>query len=135
LIADRQRWRASWISSIREFADSEQQRRLWLDQNNRNPHWSFVEITCSYWDGILHGEGYSWVIADGLVTDKEAEIVSPLDKLIERYEAPARNDYDHEAILNDPAWNVITDTAKQVLQQLAAALESPSERKLLLGLG
>jgi hypothetical protein len=133
MIADRAQWRAGWLSSIREFANLEQQRRLWLDPNNRNPHWSFVEIICSYHDDILQGEGYKWAVAEGLVTEGEREIVAPWHELILGYRAPSGDDYDHEAILSDPAWISISDNAKDVVSRLAAALQNPAERIALLG--
>jgi hypothetical protein len=129
----RKAWRGNWLSCLREFADAESQRRTWLDPNNRNLHYSYVEFMCSYFDDILRGDGYHWAIAEGLVTAEESSIVAPLHRLLEQHEAPGKNDYDNEAILNDPAWADITDTAKQVASQLAPVLTDQSERDVLLG--
>ena len=88
---------------------------------------------CSYFDGTLHGADYCWAIAEDLVTPEEATIVAPLHRLLEAYEAPGKNNYDNEAILNDPAWIGITDTAKRVVSLLATTLMLESERDVLSG--
>ena len=43
-------WRWQWLSAIQAFADIELQRRRWTDPHERNPHYSFVECMCSYFD-------------------------------------------------------------------------------------
>lgn len=48
----RRNWRTNWLSSIQEFADEDTQRRLWLDPTNGNPHYSFGEYVCCYFDDL-----------------------------------------------------------------------------------
>ena len=39
----REQWRPRWLGSIEEFADIETQRSKWLDPNNANALFSFIE--------------------------------------------------------------------------------------------
>jgi hypothetical protein len=123
-------WRQNWLNCLREFADHDIQRK-WLDTENRNPHWSYVECMCSYFDDTLAGQGYDWTIADGLVTDQEAAAVTSLHHLLDNHKPPGGDQYDHERILNDQAWHEIIDEAKRSLRNLAALLNDPTEKAIL----
>lgn len=48
----RRNWRRNWLGSVQELADIDTQRRLWLDLNVRNRHYSFVECLSCYFDGM-----------------------------------------------------------------------------------
>ena len=65
--------RLSWLSCLNEFANIELQRRMWLDPANTNPHWSDVEIMCSYLDDVLVDRSYDTLVAQGLVSAGAAE--------------------------------------------------------------
>jgi hypothetical protein len=78
----RKHWRPAWLSSIQEFADLDTQRAKWLDPENTNPHWSFREFMCCYFDDIGLDEselGYSGWIEHGLITAAEAAAVERYD--------------------------------------------------------
>jgi hypothetical protein len=128
----RRTWRQNWLGCLSEFADAGLQRQRWLDPENRNPHWSYVEFMCSYFDDTLHGHGYDWAISEMLVTDREAAAVAPLHELLKHHEAPGGDDYDSERILNDPAWLDIVEEARRSTSNLAALLTDPTERNILL---
>lgn len=128
----RRAWRQNWLGCLREFADADLQRQRWLDPENRNPHWSYVEFMCCYFDDTLHGYGYDWAIGERLMTDGEAAAVAPLHQLLEHHEAPGGDDYDNERILNDPAWLHIVEEARRSTTNLAALLTDPAERNILL---
>jgi hypothetical protein len=86
-------WRQSWLGCLQDFADADLQRRTWLDPHNQNPHWSYIEFMCSYFDDTLHGEGYGWAIGEGLVTKDEADAVAALHHLLTTHEAPGGDEY------------------------------------------
>jgi hypothetical protein len=128
----RRYWRLNWLGCLNEFADTDLQRQWWLDPTNRNPHWSYVEFMCSYFNDVLHDRTYAELVAEGLVSSEEAATVGPLHALLELHEAPAGNDWDNASVLADPAWQAITDEAKVTNQRLAELLTDPAERRELL---
>ncbi|WP_139816219.1 hypothetical protein, partial [Planktotalea arctica] len=65
-------WRERWLSSIEEFANFETQRQTWLDNENTNLHYTFVEYMCCYFDDLnLSDGGYAWALKEGLVSKEE----------------------------------------------------------------
>jgi nucleotide-binding universal stress UspA family protein len=109
------------------------QRRRWLDPENRDPHWSYVEFMCSYFNDVLYDQDYDWAISEGLVTEDEAQAVATLHRLLDQHEAPQGDDCDNEKVLNDPAWHEIVKSAKRAQASLLAVLSNPDEKKVLLG--
>ena len=128
----RRTWRNMWLSCLRESADADLQQQMWLDPRNKNPHWSYIEFMCSYFDDTFHGSNYDLVMREGLVTESEAATVAALHQLPAAYEAPNGNDFDNSAILQDPAWTAIVTEAEQVRKRLASFLVDPAERDILL---
>jgi hypothetical protein len=130
----RANWRADWLSSIQELADLEMQRATWLNPHNDNLHYSFVEYVGVYFDDLLLGAangGYAARIAEGLLSDEEAAAASTLHALLDRYEAPI-DDYDHRAILEDPAWHRVVGAAREAQASLSTIVVQPEERASLL---
>ncbi|MFI5030500.1 MAG: hypothetical protein ACHQPH_07355 [Reyranellales bacterium] len=130
--AFRQYWRLNWLGSLNEFADIGLQRRMWLDLTNRNPHWSYVEFMCKYFDDVICDRTYAQLVAEGLVSAAEATLVEPLHALLDEHEAPDGNDSNAAGVLADPAWLAITEIAKATNLRLVALLADPSERAALL---
>ena len=131
----RQNWRSQWLASIQQFADIETQRKKWLDPANTNPHWSFIEYMCCYFDDIgLHdgGLGYEGWAREGLATRDEIEAVLPFHTLADAYRAPNGDDYDDKAVLEDPQWANVVRAATMAQQRLAQLPTDPAELKLLL---
>jgi hypothetical protein len=128
----RQRWRLNWLWCLNEFADIDLQRRMWLDPTNRNPHWSYVEIMCSYFNDVLCERSYVDLVSEGLVSAEEANIVGALHALLDRHEAPDGDDCDAARVLADPAWQAVTTEAKTTKRRLAEYLVDPAEKDALL---
>jgi len=128
----RRTWRQNWLGCLQDFADGDVQRRMWLDPQNQNPHWSYIEFMCSYFDDTLHGDDYDWAIEQGFVTQEEVDAIAALHHLLTAHQAPGGNDHDNERILNDPAWRLIVEEAKQATGKLALLLSEPAERTILL---
>jgi hypothetical protein len=125
----RRNWRVNWLGSIQEFADEETQRRTWLNTNNTNPHYSFVECYCCYFG--LSGGGYQWALEQGLLSANEVDAVAEFHAIADAYEAPNRDDYDHDGILADPKWAGVVAAARRAQATLLTLIDDPSERVLL----
>ncbi len=122
-------WRQEWLGRIAALADGGRQRQTWLDPTNTNPHWSYVELMCGYFDDTLRGDTYDWALTEGLVTAQEVRIVSRLHQLLRCHKVP--DDLDHAQILADPAWTEIVAEAEKVRRGLLAWLTDPDERSAL----
>ena len=130
--SERTGWRLSWLGSIQEFADEEVQRESWLNLHNSNPHHSFVELMCTYFDGLgFSDEGYSRFQAERLLTADERAAVTPFHDLADAY-APPTDDYDHAAILDDPHWARVVESARMAQTALLPLLSEEAEREALM---
>lgn len=126
-------WRRQWLSSIQAFGDSETQRTRWLDITEPNPHFSFVECMCCYFDDALFGEDdtYQKRIVLGHIAIEEAVAVAEFHTLADAYQSPGGKDWDAQAILDDPAWQAIVRAAEQAMDRLLPLLSDACEREAL----
>lgn len=97
-------WRQRWLSSINELTNFELQNSSWLNLKVRNPHWSFVEFMCSYFDDLVLENNYKDPLERKLISNQELEIIIEWHKNLDQYESPNKNDYDHLSILKDTKW-------------------------------
>jgi hypothetical protein len=112
----RQIIRRNWFYALGEIADIELQRRTWLDLTNTdNPHWSYVEFIESYPrdDELLDG------LEKGYLSPQEADIFADFRRIKAAYKPPSGKNWDHAAILNDPAWHRVVQAAQRAVQDLA----------------
>ena len=122
-----------WLARFSEFADESLQRRSWLgDPPNESPHWSYVEWMCCYFDDCSLSEGYETFVDQGFVSPAEAKAVLDFHQAASDYNAPNDDDYDHVAILDDPAWHRVIALAQVARERLLALVEKPDERRMLL---
>lgn len=128
----RRNWRPQWLSLIQQFADIETQREKWLDLTNTNPHWSFIEYMCCYFNDIGLNNGYGEWVSRGLATEEEVAAVQRFHTLADSYKSPRGDNYDHKAVLEDPRWLNVVCAAKAAQQRLAQIITEPAELKLLL---
>ena len=126
----RRNWRSSWLGSIQEFADEGTQRRAWLNPNNSNPHYSFVELMCCYFDDLALCDGYQLALEEGLVSADEVAVVAEFHVIADTYNSP-KSDYGQDAILGDPKWVEVVAAAKRAQTALLALIDDPSERSEL----
>ena len=133
----RRNWRRNWLRSIHEFADLDTQRRLWLHPTARNPHYTFLEYICSYFDDLavfddsVSGDAYATAREQGLVSAEEVAAVEAFHAILDAYEAPGKDDYDHEAILKDPKWGEVVAAARSAQSALLPLIHDPEERRAL----
>jgi hypothetical protein len=126
-VADQlRRW---WFCRVNELSDIGLQRRTWLDKTNTNPHWSYIEFVESYPD---HDQ-LSQAFEQGCLTADELEILSELGRVLFSHAAPAGDDYDNAAILDDPSWHSVVQAAERARQRLLSLATDQREREMLLG--
>lgn len=123
----RQLLRCDWFSSVQELADLGLQKMTWLDPGNLNPHWSYVEFCCCY---PMEGQ-LADAHEDGWLTDEEVHLLRTLNGAISAHSSPTGDNYDHQAILQDPAWLAVVALAERTRQRLLAIVENEDERSAL----
>ena len=123
-------WRNRWLSSINELTSYELQKKSWLDKTNTNPHWSFVEFMCSYFDDLAIDNDYETPIRAEWISKNEYEVIKIWHKKLNSYKSPKNNDYDVEAILNDKLWQAIV-TEGQITKNLLSQIIDKDEVKTL----
>lgn len=122
-------WREQWLLSIYELTDYDYQEKTWLDKFNTNPHFSFTEFMCFYFDDILCDIPYVIYVRDGWVTEKELEIILYWHTKLNMYQSPGNRDSDSGAVLNDPIWK---DLVKQGSKTRSSLIEIVSEHEKVI---
>jgi len=123
-------WRERWLGCINELTSLDLQKKSWLDKTHSNPHWSFVEFMCSYFDDLGIGDNYKYPIDNGWLTDQEFEIIKDWHEALDKYNSPKNDNYDHKAILTDPKWLDILQSGLRMKSKLASTLNE-TEKKIL----
>lgn len=126
----KENWRKRWLSSINELTSIELQRISWLDKENTNPHWSFVEFMCCYFDDLAIDDSYKYQLERNWVTETEYQIILDWHSKLDKYEAPNKGDYDVAKILEDKNWLRIVELGERVKERLANQL--PENEKGIL---
>jgi hypothetical protein len=128
--SDRNLWRERWLGCINELTSLDLQKKSWLDTTHTNPHWSFVEFLCCYFDDLGIDDNYKYPLDKCWLTDQEFEIIKDWHEALEKYDSPKNDDYDHVAILNDPKWLAILQSGLTIKDKLASTLNE-TEKKIL----
>lgn len=123
-------WRKRWLSCINKLTSLDLQRKSWLDKTNTNPHWTFVEFMCTYFDDLAIDNSYKYQLEKEWVLKQEFEIIKEWHEELDKFHSPQNDDYDHEAILNDPKWLEIVQMGVNARNKLAKTL-SERERQFL----
>lgn len=126
-------WRQRWLSAIQAFADNQTQQSRWLDPNETNPHYSFVECMCCYFDDARMSEpdALKQRVEKGDINPRESAVASQFHALAEAYKSPNGDDWDAATILADPAWHAVCAAARATQEALLEVLSDPDERQLL----
>lgn len=127
---DKNLWRESWLGCINELTSLDLQKKSWLDKTHTNPHWSFVEFMCCYFDDLGIDDNYKYPLDKCWLTDQEFETIKDWHEALEKYDSPKNDDYDHVAILNDPKWLDILKSGVTMKKKLAVRLNE-KETKIL----
>ncbi|MEO0412767.1 MAG: hypothetical protein AAF221_13105 [Pseudomonadota bacterium] len=126
-------WRLRWLSSIQAFCDTEVQAKCWLNPEERNPHYSFIECMCCYFDDAFMSEEdvFERRVARQHMTNEEVDAVAQFHSMAEAYQSPNNDDYDVRAILSDHKWHEVVKAAQNVAQKLLKLLKTPEEKDAL----
>lgn len=127
---DKNLWRENWLGCINELTSIELQKKTWLDINQTNPHWSFVEFMCCYFDDLYIDENYKNPLEKGWLTQQEFEIIANWHSALDKYKPLNNDDYDHIGILNDPKWLEIVKVGLLAKRELMVVLNE-KERNIL----
>lgn len=107
------------------------QRATWLNLTNANPHYSYIEYLECYFTDLCLSDGYAARVADGFLSSDEAAAASQFHSLLDRYKPPT-DEFDRQAILQDPRWLGVVSAAKATQALLATMINDPEERASLL---
>ena len=127
---DKTLWREKWLFYINELTSLKLQKKSWLDKTQTNPHWSFVEFMCSYFDDLSIDDNYKYQLDKRWLTKKEFEIIKNWHIALDNYNSPKDDNYDNEVIVNDPNWIEISQLGFATRDELTKVLNE-SERQIL----
>jgi len=127
---DKTLWRKNWLISINELTDYHLQKISWLNENTQNPHWTFVEFMCSYFNDLSLENGYEEYLKISWLTEMEYLTIKDWHNKLNKYESPNENDWAVEQILNDEKWIEIVNLGKNAKENLLYELNE-NEKKIL----
>ena len=110
-------WRKRWLSSINELTSIELQKSSWLDKSNTNPHWSFTEFMCCYFDDLSLDNNYQDQLKISWISEQEFKLIKEWHIALDKYESPTDDD-DRESILEDKKWLEIVNLGVIAKQEL-----------------
>lgn len=131
----RKNWRRDWLDAIAYFEDIETQKQRWLDPKEENPHWTYVEVMCGYFDDASLDRGYEYWLERNYLSKEEHEAAADFHELVKGYEPPNRDEYDHAAILADPKWHELCEAAHHTAIKLHALVEDRTEKAAIEPIG
>lgn len=131
ILTQKELWRDRWLICINELTSIELQRKSWLDKSNENPHWTFVEFMCSYFDDLGIDNNYEYQLEEGWISKDEFETIKLWHELLNKYDSPKNYEYDVEAILEDKSWQLIVEEGHKAKSVLIKKL-SEKELQILL---
>ena len=123
-------WRERWLGCINELTSLDLQKKSWLDMTQTNPHWSFVEFMCSYFDDLGIDDNYEYSIEKGWLTNNEFEIIKDWHEALDNYDSPKNDNHNPVSILNDPKWLAILQIGLIMKNKLSVTLNE-TEKKIL----
>jgi len=124
--------RERWVSSLFELANFEYQKRLWNAQIE-NEVGDFTECVCKYFDDLNLDNGYANFVSDGIISEKDANIVAELHNEFRNYtERPEKQNLTDKNVLNDIEWKNFTQLALSTWHRLKMETESIELRNLML---
>lgn len=132
---NRRHWRLVWLSSLQAFGDRDVQEARWLDKKEPNPHFSFVECMCCYFDDafLAQDDAYEKKRAAGYVSEAEVAAVADFHALADRYKSPDGEDWDAHRIVSDPKWQEVVHAAQVAQKNLLSLIADGAERAALSG--
>lgn len=126
----RRTWRVQWLGLIHDLADLDLQRRRW--GRDPSPYWGYIEFVCSYFDSTIYDESYDYVLSAGFISSAEFQAVAAFTQALYAHTSPTGDDYDNQAVLDDPKWHDVVRLAGEVRDELRPLITDPAELEALL---
>jgi hypothetical protein len=123
----RRLWRLNWLCCLLSLADIDLQRERWLNKEITNPHWSYVEFRCEYFDDC-RAKDYVSLLEEGFISQAEFDCIRDFHEALDGYRPP--NQYDHHAILGDPRWHEIIAKGHISIRFLRTLITDPGEQEI-----
>jgi hypothetical protein len=111
-----QRLRFNLLESLFELSSIHLQAACWTNPHHGNPHFTFVEFMESC--DCKTEESLANLLQCEVIREDEFQVLQPLASLLDGYHPPGEDWYNHEAVLKDPEWRKITDSADVALKAL-----------------
>ena len=124
-------WRKQWLLAISELTNYDLQRKTWLDLTNFNPHFSFAEFMCYYFDDLLADITFTDYIQMGWISPTEYDILKEWHDKLAAYQSPNNQDSNNEAVLNDPKWQAIVKEGETARLNLLTVLDKEESDALM----
>lgn len=121
-------WRNRWLRCINELTSYNLQLKSWLDSSNANPHWSFIEFMCSYFDDLVIDNDYEYQLKENWISEPEFEIIREWHNLLDKYDSPNNDDHNREGILNDEKWKMIVKLGQEAKIELSRILKNEEKQ-------
>ncbi len=128
------------MDSIAEIADVEEQKSNWLLPDQSNLHFSYIQYSNCYFDVVDIGsdttdiwEPLKEMVSKGFLSERERVIISDFHELISNHQSPTGDDWDNEAVLNDPRWLAVCKAAEKAQIALLQLPLDDEERRRLSG--
>lgn len=109
LTISRELFRQRWLDDINQLTSYELQKKSWLDKTKKNPHWSYAEFICSYFDDNCIYLGYDFFIELNYISQAEYNIIKDWHNELDKYKEPKD---DEQSILNDQKWIDIVEKGR-----------------------
>lgn len=124
--------RERWISSLFELANFDYQKRLW-NAEIENEVGDFTECVCKYFDDLDLDNGYANFISEGIISEKDANIVAEMHNAFRNYtERTEKRNLTDKNVLKDIEWKNFTQLALLTWNKLKIETESIKLRNLML---
>ncbi|MGB1205857.1 MAG: hypothetical protein ACPG5B_09435 [Chitinophagales bacterium] len=120
----KQLWRNRWLSCLNELTSIELQKTSWLDKSTTNPHWSYVEFMCSYFDDLAIDNNYEEQLKNGYISKEEYLIIKDWHIKLDNYNEPNGDCDNREAILKDKKWLRIVNEGFEIRKKMENFLNS-----------
>ena len=127
-------WRERWLDSIYELTSLNLQKEKWLNLENTNPHWSFIEFLECYFSDLFLDDNYQDALETKYVSIEEFEILKNWHTKLANYISPNNDDYNHSEILADKNWIEIVEIGNDAKHKLIKIVNPEEENILVNGM-
>tara|TARA_B110000967_G_scaffold76698_1_gene79310 strand:+ start:504 stop:794 length:291 start_codon:yes stop_codon:yes gene_type:complete len=73
---------------------------------------------CSYFDDLGIDNNYEYQLKKEWISKKEFETIKQWHELLDKYNSPKNNDYNHTSIIEDNTWELIIQEGLKAIREL-----------------